>query len=240
MAEPDSTGPDTTVVLPCAGVGSRFSAAYPKELHSVSPGVAVVDLALESAVALVEAGRRVRVVVVLGPHKLATAGYLHRYAERFDLVFVYQTERHGPGLAGAVGAALPLCVGDTVLLLPDQVLRGDEARAAVPAAVSALDGPGWAVVAARAGGDGAALAEEGALLVPEHGPGRVLDAREKPGADAGRFNAAWAVVAVGPEQRHRLADVVRAGADNPLVGAAVVLVPGFDNVTDATRLGEGP
>lgn len=237
MAEPSVS--DTTVILPCAGVGSRFAAAYPKELHSISPGVAVVDLAMESVVALARAGRRVRLVVVLGQHKLATAGYLHRYAERLDLVFVYQVERHEPGLSGAVEAALPLCVGDTVLLLPDQVLRGAGAQEAVPAAVSALGARDWAVVAAHAGDD-VALAEEGALLVSDTEPQRVLAAKEKPGLDTGRFNAAWAVVAVSPRQRHRLPQVVDSETDSPLVGAAVVLVSGFDNVTDATNLGEGP
>jgi UTP-glucose-1-phosphate uridylyltransferase len=223
-----------TVILPCAGVGARFAAAYPKELHSVMPGVAVVDRAVEPVTGLVEQGLRVRLVVVIGPHKLATVGYLHKYAELFEVVFVYQSERRGPGLGGAIRAALPLCVGDVVLLLPDQVLRGEGAETALPRAVEALANSDWAVVAAPIA-DSAQLADEGALRLES---GRVRAAREKPGAAAAEaFDAAWAVIAVRGACATELPAAVDPDADSPLVGAPAVLVSAFDNVTSAPAWG---
>ncbi|MFE4646120.1 hypothetical protein ACFRFS_34850, partial [Streptomyces sp. NPDC056730] len=82
--------PDVSIILPCAGFGTRFGAPYAKELHCLAPGVTVLDRSLETVVELAESGLNVRLVVVFRTHKLDTVSYLARYAETFQMVFVYQ------------------------------------------------------------------------------------------------------------------------------------------------------
>jgi hypothetical protein len=71
----------------------------------------VLDCSLEAVVELADAGLDVRVVVVFRTHKLDTVRYLARYAETFQLVFVYQDESFESGLDGAIRSALPMTLG---------------------------------------------------------------------------------------------------------------------------------
>jgi hypothetical protein len=222
------------VVLPCAGAGKRFDAPYPKELHCLAPGTTVLDLALAPFLDLAATGQRIRLVAVLSAAKLATARYLERFADRLTVVMTYQSARHGPDLRGALAAAVPLCVSDTVLVLPDQFCGWDAAHNPVRELVWRLRRHAWAVLAAPVD-DPAVLGAEGALRVElVDGEERVTRAAEKP-VDPARYNAVWACVAAAAPAVARLPDVVRGcGADpraHPLVGAAAVRVTGYRNVT---------
>ncbi|WP_410566733.1 hypothetical protein [Amycolatopsis sp. cmx-4-61] len=208
--------PDVSVILPCAGFGTRFGAPYAKELHCLAPGVTVLDRSLEAVVELVKSGLCVRVVVVFGPHKLDTVKYLARYAGTFQLVFVYQDDVAEPGLDGAIRCALPLTSGPVALVLPDIVVSG------VGSLLSALrqtEVAGWSVVAAEERDPGV-LRQMGALTVA----GETVEAAAEKPADPAGFNALWGIVAVSAEQAHRLPDVARRDADSPLAGARALMV----------------
>lgn len=212
--------PDVSVILPCAGFGTRFGAPYAKELHCLAPGITVLDRSLEAVVELVKSGLSVRVVVVIGPHKLDTVKYLARYAGTFQLVFVYQDDVAEPGLDGAIRCALPLTRGPVALVLPDIVVSD---VAGLLAAVRQTDVAGWSVVAAEERDPGV-LRQMGALAVTgENGVATVEAAAEKP-ADPAGFNALWGMVAVTAEQAHRLPDVARRDAASPLAGARALMV----------------
>ncbi|MGW4058152.1 hypothetical protein ACWEGE_07725 [Amycolatopsis sp. NPDC004747] len=212
--------PDVSVILPCAGFGTRFGAPYAKELHCLAPGITVLDRSLEAVVELVKSGLSVRVVVVIGPHKLDTVKYLARYAGTFQLVFVYQDDVAEPGLDGAIRCALPLTRGPVALVLPDIVVSD---VAGLLAAVRQTDVAGWSVVAAEERDPGV-LRQMGALAVTgENGVATVQAAAEKP-ADPAGFNALWGMVAVTAEQAHRLPDVARRDAASPLAGARALMV----------------
>ncbi|NJP69947.1 hypothetical protein HCJ99_03445 [Streptomyces sp. C1-2] len=229
--------PDVSVILPCAGYATRFGAPYAKELHCLAPGVTVLDRSLEAAVELAKSGLTVRLVVVFRAHKLDTVGYLARYAETFQMVFVYQDESLDAGLDGAIRSALPLTRGPVALVLPDIVVDGVNSAGSLLAALRRTRAPGnsgWSVVAARER-DPDTLRQMGALTLrepdaPPEGEGEGGDevltvgaAAEKPSDPAG-FNGLWGMVAVAEEEAHRLPDVVRKGADSPLAGAAAVVV----------------
>ncbi|MFH9126217.1 hypothetical protein ACH4KC_02170 [Streptomyces griseoaurantiacus] len=229
--------PDVSVILPCAGYATRFGAPYAKELHCLAPGVTVLDRSLEAAVELAKSGLTVRLVVVFRAHKLDTVGYLARYAETFQMVFVYQDESLDAGLDGAIRSALPLTRGPVALVLPDIVVDGVNSVGSLLAALRRTRAPGnsgWSVVAARER-DPDTLRQMGALTLrepdaPPEGEGEGGDevltvgaAAEKPSDPAG-FNGLWGMVAVAEEEAHRLPDVVRKGADSPLAGAAAVVV----------------
>lgn len=228
MHSPSVPAPDVSVILPCAGIGSRFGAPYPKELHCLAPGVTVLDRSLESVVELVKSGLHVRLVVVFGKHKLDTVRHLARYAEIFHMVFVFQDESYGPGLDGAIRSALPMTRGPVALVLPDIVVTGPDTAGTLLSAVRHTAVSGWSVVAAEER-DPETLRQMGALTVAEEdGVLTVAAAVDKP-ADPSGYNAFWGMVAAGEAEAHRLPDVVAEGAASPLAGAVAVMVDGIVN-----------
>jgi UTP-glucose-1-phosphate uridylyltransferase len=224
--------PDVSIILPCAGFGTRFRAPYSKELHCLAPGVTVLDRSLEAVVELAKSGLNVRVVVVFGTHKLDTVSYLVRYAEIFQMVFVYQDQSFEPDLDGAIRIALPLTQGPVALVLPDIVVSGAGSAGSLLAAVRHTEVSGWSVVAAEER-DPDTLRQMGALAVVEgDGVARVAAAIDKP-ADPSEFNAFWGMVAVTEEEAQRLPDVVGKGADSPLPGAVALMVERIVNYNTA-------
>lgn len=220
--------PDVSIILPCAGYGTRFRAPYSKELHCLAPGVTVLDRSLEAVVELAKSGLAVRLVVVFGTHKLDTVSYLTRYTEILQVVFVHQDQSLHPGLDGAVRSALPLTEGPVALVLPDIVVNGPGGAGCLLAALDRTGASGWSVVATEER-DPDTLRQMGALaLAGEDGGLTVTAATDKP-ADPSRYNAFWGMVAVAEKEAHLLPDVVAKGVDSPLVGAAAVLVEGIVN-----------
>ncbi|WP_439381419.1 hypothetical protein [Amycolatopsis lexingtonensis] len=212
--------PDVSVILPCAGLGTRFGAPYAKELHCLAPGVTVLDRSLEAVVEVAKSGLSVRVVVVFGPHKLDTVKYLARYAGMFQLVFVYQDDVAQPGLDGAIRCALPLTRGPVALVLPDIVVSDVES---LLAALRETAVAGWSVVAAEERDPGV-LRQMGALTVAGGSDVVTVEAAAEKPADPSGFNALWGMVAVAEDQAHRLPDVARRDADSPLAGAHAHMV----------------
>ncbi|WNV88967.1 hypothetical protein [Umezawaea sp. Da 62-37] len=232
MRRSPATTPDVSIILPCAGFGTRFGAPYSKELHCLAPGVTVLDRSLEAAVELAESGLRVRVVVVIAAHKLDTVAYLTRYAGTFHVVFVYQDESFEPGLEGAIRSALPLARGPVVLVLPDIVISGAGSAGCLVEALRRTRVAGWSVVAAEER-DPDVLRHMGALAVVAGDAGMVVEAAADHPADPADFNAFWGMVAVAEEEAHRLPDVVGKGTDSPLPGAAALMVERVVNYNTA-------
>jgi UTP-glucose-1-phosphate uridylyltransferase len=224
--------PDVSVVLPCAGFGTRFGAPYSKELHCLAPGVTVLDRSLEAVVELAESGLNVRLVVVFGTHKLDTVGYLARYAETFQIVFVYQNESGEPGLDGAIRSALPMTRGPVALVLPDIVVSGAGSAGSLLAAVRRVGVSGWSVVAAEER-DPVTLRQMGALAVVKDGGVVTVEAATDKPADPSGYNAFWGMVAVTEDEAHRLPDVVGKGVDSPLTGAVALMVERIVNYNTA-------
>ncbi|WP_328498798.1 hypothetical protein OHS59_43130 [Streptomyces sp. NBC_00414] len=215
--------PDVSIILPCAGFGTRFRAPYSKELHCLAPGVTVLDRSLEPVVELAKSGLNVRLIVVFGTHKLDTVGYLTRYADTFQMVFVHQDQSFEPDLDGAIRSALPMTRGPVALVLPDIVVSGAGSTGSLLAALQQVEVAGWSVVAAEER-DPDTLRQMGALALSEDdGVVTVGAAVDKPVEPSG-FNAFWGMVAVTEEEAHRLPDVVRKGADSPLAGAVALKV----------------
>ncbi|MFF2382116.1 hypothetical protein [Streptomyces sp. NPDC058108] len=220
--------PDVSVILPCAGFGTRFGAPYSKELHCLAPGVTVLDRSLEAVVELAESGLHVRLVVVFGTHKLDTVSYLARYADTFQMVFVYQDQSFEPDLDGAIRTALPMTHGPVALVLPDIVVSGVGSTGSLLAAFRWTEVAGWSVVAAEERNPDT-LRQMGALVLAEGSDlVTVAAATDKP-ADPSGFNAYWGMVVVAEKEAHRLPDVVTKGVDSPLSGAVALMVEDIVN-----------
>ncbi|MEU2337892.1 NTP transferase domain-containing protein [Streptomyces sp. NPDC013172] len=220
--------PDVSVILPCAGYGTRFGAPYPKELHCLAPGVTVLDRSLEAVVELAKSGLTVRLVVVFAAHKLDTVSYLARYADTFQMVFVYQDASFGPGLDGAIRSALPMTQGPVALVLPDIVVVGPDTPGRLLDALRHAETAGWSVVAAEER-DHDTLRQMGALAVSEAGGVLTVGAAIDKPADPSGFNAFWGMVAVTESEAHRLPEVVGTGGVSPLAGAVALMVEGIVN-----------
>ncbi|MEU6191933.1 NTP transferase domain-containing protein [Nocardia sp. NPDC047038] len=214
----------TTVVVLAAGAGRRFGAAYPKELHALRPGVAVIDPLLDAleTIPLPE----VKVVVVVSAAKFALVRHLERF--RGDTAFVLlppsEVER---GLGSGLLAAAPWCDETVLVCLGDQVFVSDPVLALNDAAGRVGNGDPIAVVAAGTR-DPERLRREGALTIADD---IVIAAAEKP-TDTRRFNACWSALAVRKPMLAPLAHGLCAGVTDCLIGAPVVWGPDFLNLNE--------
>ncbi|MET7680389.1 hypothetical protein [Streptomyces sp. NPDC005423] len=188
----------------------------------------MLDRSLETVVELAKSGLTVRLVVVFGTHKLETVGYLARYADIFQMVFVYQNESFGSGLDGAIRSALPMTQGPVALVLPDIVVSGADTPGKLLDALRQVEVAGWSVVAAEER-DHDTLRQMGALAVAEAGGVLTVGAATDKPTDPSGFNAFWGMVAVTESEAHRLPDVVAVGTTNPLAGAVALMVEGIVN-----------
>lgn len=231
---------ELTVVLPCAGRGSRLGLALPKELVPAAPG----RTALDGVFALLAAHRaHLRVVIVVGDGRQATIAHVRDRYPDWVVAFVYQHPDQRE-MVGAVRSALAWCTDRVLVLLPDQWLSTPPGTDPVAAADTALaTGPACFLAAteadpARIGGDGALrLADTG----DPAGGMRVVEFADKPGAaQAGRFNAVWFGVGFTARsaqatltQLELAADGLLTAADwraGPLYGCPAVLVPSFTDL----------
>jgi hypothetical protein len=213
-----------TVLLPCAGEGSRFRAPYPKELHCIARGMTALDAALAPVVDLAR-NCPVRLVAVAGPGREPTLERLYPYGEILDLWITFQNDRHGSEMPGALRAARDLVSERVLVVLPDQHFSWTPQANPLVDCVAALRTGDWGVIAAPPGTR--PLSEDGALAVTAGPHGlRVTAAAEKPPDDTG-FDAAWVVLGLRRSAWDRLPDVFRRTAVSPLIGAPVVFVDGY-------------
>jgi bifunctional N-acetylglucosamine-1-phosphate-uridyltransferase/glucosamine-1-phosphate-acetyltransferase GlmU-like protein len=168
------------VILPCAGAGTRLGLPYPKEVHFVLPGTALIDLTVERFTSL---SKPCYLIVVIKPGKELVPQYLAgRWADTPVRVVHQQKE----GFLGAIEAALPECAAANLILLPDQVIKE---QGALEAAFKALEAGAKAALLALETKDMELIGQDGALRVEN---GRLAAMAEKPGPIAAKdFNAVW-------------------------------------------------
>jgi CTP:molybdopterin cytidylyltransferase MocA len=182
------TGERATVILPCAGAGRRLGLPFGKELLPLGPGSTPLDATL--ALLLPDAAR-LRLVVVLGPEREATARHILRTTASSRLPVAFTSQQ--PGLAestGAVMSAAPWYSERNLVLLPDQVLTSPPGGL-VTSALDALTDAPFCFLASRET-DPFRISRDGALAIAGSTPARLLAYAEHPApAQAGRFNAVW-------------------------------------------------
>jgi hypothetical protein len=182
------TGQRATVILPCAGSGTRLGLPFGKELLPLGPGSTPLD---ETLALLLPHAPVLRLVVVLGEGREATARHVTARAAvaRLPVAFAAQD----PGLTectGAVLSAAPWFSKRNLVLLPDQVLdRPDPGL--VTSALDTLDDAPFCFLAAHKD-DPEQISRDGALRITSGTPARLADYAEHPPlAVASRFNAIW-------------------------------------------------
>ncbi|WFE53021.1 NTP transferase domain-containing protein [Micromonospora sp. WMMD1155] len=224
-----------SVVVPCAGRGSRLGLPFPKELLPTPDGRVLLDQVVDLI-----AGLDVRVLLVTAADREPTIAHLHRRYPQVPVAAVRQGADTS-GLSAAVRVALPFLGARTVVLLPDQRLQEMPDRSPVADADRLLRATSACFLASWCD-DPQRIAADGALTIDrdpsQGGMGRVQRMADKPGLEAaGGHNAVWFAFGfrrevAGPvldqldlAERHLLADADF--ARGPLHAAPVIVVPPF-------------
>ncbi len=113
-----------TVVLPCAGEGSRMALKTPKELYDIFPergGVRLIDFSLAHIRAF-QWPEQVRVAVVVRPWKVGVAEYVRQQLPGIDVDTVMFDDRYQEW-PGSVYSAAGCFSAHNLVLLPDSCLK---------------------------------------------------------------------------------------------------------------------
>ncbi|NJP95428.1 hypothetical protein HCN51_39350 [Nonomuraea sp. FMUSA5-5] len=218
-----------TVIVPCAGAGTRLGLPIPKELLPIGTGRVAIDGVFD----LIRAARTpTRVALVVDDHRAATLAHVHQRHRDVPVAAVRQ-RAESPELAGALESALEWASERVLVLLPDQVLSAPPPGFLLDEVLAALERAPACVLAARED-DPARIAMDGALCVDDtmHGR-RVCHLVDKPGMDAaeqGRFNAVWFGLAFRREAAQQVIDQLAEAAEPPLGGSPVIEVPPFTDL----------
>jgi len=177
---------DVTVVLPCGGSGRRLGLPFAKELLPLGPGRTPLDATLDL---LRPHAGRLRLVVVLGPQREATARHILAMAGQTPVAFIPQQ----PALRESTGAVLsagPWFGERNLVLLPDQILTSPPPDPAGQALDLLREAP-FCFLASREN-DPVKISRDGALRISDTSPARLMAYAEHPAAgDAAGFNAVW-------------------------------------------------
>jgi len=173
------------VILPCAGEGSRLGLPYPKEIHTVDRGMALIDHSF--GLLLPHAHLIDRVTITLTKHKAEVLKYLDKYKGSLDLCFTFFNEAHSEW-AGSILSADHLFLERNVVLLPDSVITERPGLPVIPTMDRLLAERD--VVFAYKEECGERLRALGALSVGP-GDGSIRRFCDKPVGDLEGLNAYW-------------------------------------------------
>ena len=117
-----------TIILPCAGEGSRLSLGYPKELYAISEEHKLIDFTLEHIIAGVKSGvSDIDVSVVITKTKENVYEHVSKKLSKFNInvnkVYFNNNYREWPG---SVFSAKETFSENNVVLLPDSYMMISE------------------------------------------------------------------------------------------------------------------
>lgn len=176
---------DFTVILPCAGRGSRLSLPYSKEILSIEKNKSLIDYTFDL---FANYGRNdVEFVVTLNENKIDIVKYLSRYKHRFNISFTYfnplETE-----YTGSIKSAKHLFGEKNLVLLPDTFLKLKSSNNILETLNNSLNETGFTFFFKKETNP-EMLKTKGALLISDKN--QVIDYEDKPQENVERFNAFW-------------------------------------------------
>ena len=180
---------DLTVILPCAGEGTRLSLPYPKEIHSIEKNKSLIDYSFDL---FSNYGRRdVQFVITLNENKTELVKYLSRYKSRFDISFTFfnpaETE-----YTGSIKSAKHLFGEKNLVLLPDTFLKMKSSQDIVNLVSDSLNETGFTFFYKKEN-DHNMLRTKGSLSIDKNN--LVQEYEDKPQEDLDNFNAFWTAFA---------------------------------------------
>ena len=178
-----------TVILPCAGEGTRLSLPYPKEIHSLERNKSLIDYSFDL---FSNYGRRdVQFVITLTEDKTDIIKYLSRYKTRFNISFTYfnPTETE---YTGSIKSAKHLFGEKNLVLLPDTFLKLKSSQDIVNLVSDSLNETGFTFFYKKEK-DHKMLRTKGSLSIDDNN--LVQEYEDKPQEDLNKFNAFWTAFA---------------------------------------------
>jgi len=180
---------ELTVILPCAGEGTRLSLPYPKEIHSIEKNKSLIDYSFDL---FQNYGRRdVEFVVTLNENKTELIKYLSRYKARFNISFTFfnpaETE-----YTGSIKSAKHLFGEKNLVLLPDTFMKMKSSQDIVNLVSDSLNETGFTFFFKREI-DNDMLKTKGSLWIDENN--LVQEYEDKPQENINQFNAFWTAFA---------------------------------------------
>ena len=178
-----------TVILPCAGEGTRLSLPYPKEIHSIEKNKSLIDYSFDL---FSNYGRRdVEFIITLNENKTELIKYLSRYKSRFNISFTFfnpaETE-----YTGSIKSASHLFGEKNLVLLPDTFMKMKSSQDILDLVSDSLNETGFTFFFKREKTHDM-LRTKGALVISDNN--QVLDYEDKPQENLDRFNAFWCAFA---------------------------------------------
>lgn len=180
---------ELTVILPCAGEGTRLSLPYPKEIHSIEKNKSLIDYSFDL---FSNYGRRdVEFVITLNENKTELVKYLSRYKSRYNISFTFfnpaETE-----YTGSIKSAKHLFGEKNLVLLPDTVLKLKSSQDIVNLVSESLNETGFTFFFKKES-DPSMLKTKGSLYIDDNN--LVQEYEDKPQEDLDRFNSFWTAFA---------------------------------------------
>ena len=178
-----------TVILPCAGEGTRLSLPYPKEVHSIEKNKSLIDYSFDL---FSNYGRRdVEFVITLNENKTELVKYLSRYKSRYNISFTFfnpaETE-----YTGSIKSAKHLFGEKNLVLLPDTFMKLKSSQDIVNLVSDSLNGTGFTFFFKREQSE-LMLRTKGALSIDDDN--LVQEYEDKPQENTNRFNSFWTAFA---------------------------------------------
>ena len=178
-----------TVILPCAGEGTRLSLPYPKEVHSIEKNKSLIDYSFDL---FSNYGRRdVEFVITLNENKTELVKYLSRYKSRYNISFTFfnpaETE-----YTGSIKSAKHLFGEKNLVLLPDTFMKLKSSQDIVNLVSDSLNETGFTFFFKRERSE-LMLRTKGALSIDDDN--LVQEYEDKPQENSNRFNAFWTAFA---------------------------------------------
>jgi NDP-sugar pyrophosphorylase family protein len=178
-----------TVILPCAGEGTRLSLPYPKEIFSIEKHKSLIDYTFDL---FSNYGRKdVDFVITINENKTEIIKYLSRYKNRFNISFTFfnpsETE-----YTGSIKSAKHLFGEKNLVLLPDTYLRLKKTEDIIELISNSLNETGFTFFYKKDKSH-EMLRTKGALNISEEN--MVLDYEDKPQEKIEKFNSFWCAFA---------------------------------------------
>jgi len=213
---------NVTVILPCAGKGTRLGLPFPKELAPLHAGEAVIDSCLSM---IRKADAHCRIVLMDDGDRSQTRSYIRRKLPDVPLAVVQQ-HLYAADFPDAIIKLEPWFGDVNIVMLPDAVY--ESAGEPVSQLTDLAAESGFALAACRVSPD--VISSAGALAVSQDNIIRYYD--DKPG-DPAPFNAVWGMLGfsgpIGLAGLRVIASVTRKimPGKSPVTGAPVLWLDGY-------------
>jgi hypothetical protein len=113
-----------SVILPCAGSGTRLGLDFPKELYEIYDGFKLIDFSLNHILAFLDKNPEInlKIIAVTTPSKKTILDYIKKKVKGKNVINVFFNEKYYEW-AGSVYSAASHFEENNIVLLPDSSMR---------------------------------------------------------------------------------------------------------------------